>query len=161
MSEPRTLVASVVTMLVLLTSSTSAQNAMALQSTSMLTVTVQYVAISGVQPSRELGQLDPNRRRSVESPAPGVAVRAVLADTSPTTPVASATTDETGHATFTLPAGSYLVVVPTAPNDFPGLWRAVITRQLPDGTLVSGVQSVDLAPGATGDVTISLVAPMP
>lgn len=164
MSQSLILLASVAAVLVLLASSASAQNTVELQSamgSSTLTVMVQYVAGGGAPPAREPGQLGPSGPRWVESPAPGVVVRVVRADTSPTAPVASAATDETGHATFTLPAGAYLVVVPTAPSDSPGRWGPVITRQLPDGTLVSGMANVDLRPDASSEVIISLVAPLP
>jgi hypothetical protein len=164
MSTSLPLLASVAAVLVLLASAARAQDTVALQSpmeNGTLTVQVQYLAGGGAPPAREPGQTRPGSSRWRESPAAGVAVQAMLADTAAPTRVASATTDQAGQAVFTLAAGSYLIVVPRAPSAFPGLWQAVISRELPDGTLVSRMANVDLAPGTSTNVTISLVAPLP
>jgi hypothetical protein len=86
-----------------------------------------------------------------------VAVLAVPAGDGNAAPAATAVTDPAGSALLVLPAGSYWIFVPRPPADSVGPVAAAIARELPDGTSVSTWASVDLAPGGTLGVTLSLV----
>jgi hypothetical protein len=90
-------------------------------------------------------------------PAGGVVVQAVPAGDGSGVPAATAVTDASGVAVLVLPEGSYWIVVPRPPPGSAGPGAAAIARELPDGTSVSSWASVDVAPGASASVTLSLL----
>jgi hypothetical protein len=126
------------------------------QSFSSITVTVQFVVLSGVQPAPGRGEVSPRTL-----PAAGITTWVVPAGGPLSPPGATATTDTSGVASFTLPAGSYWVVVPRLASPPPAVPGAAVTTELPDGTLVQGWTPVELAAEASADVTIRLTVPLP
>jgi hypothetical protein len=123
---------------------------------STLTVTVQFVILSGVPPA---GRREAGSPRLL--PAVGVLTWVVPAGGPVTPPAASATTDAAGIAGFVLPAGAYWVVVPRLTNPPPGIPGGAIAVELPDGTLVQGWTQVDLGADTGADASIRLTVPLP
>jgi hypothetical protein len=126
------------------------------QSLSTLTVSVQFVVHSGVPPARGRGAVSPR-----VLPAVGVATWAVPAGGPMSSPQATATTDAAGVASFTLPAGTYWVVVPRLTSLPPGIPGGAIATELPDGTPVQGWTRVDVLAEASADASIRLTVPLP
>ena len=123
-----------------------------------VTVHVDYVVRGGARrPAAPDGAGRPMPVEPTRIPAEGVVVQAVPAGDGTAVPAATAVTDTSGAAVLVLPAGSYWIVVPRPPAGSAGPVAAAIARELPDGTSVSSWASVDLAPGATPAVTLSLV----
>jgi hypothetical protein len=121
-----------------------------------LTVSVQFVVYSGVPPARGRSAVSPQKM-----PAVGVAVWAVPAGGPVAPPQATATTDTADVASFTLPAGTYWVVVPRLTSLPAGIPGGAIATELPDGTLVHGWTPVELIGDASADTTIRLTVPLP
>jgi hypothetical protein len=68
-------------------------------------------------------------------------------------PIATARTGPDGTASLTVPAGHYWVFVPVSGAEE---LRAAAQTVLPNGVAVSGWAAVDLAPGATQAITLTL-----
>jgi hypothetical protein len=143
-------------MLVLVVGVFATSTAAKAQGPSTLTVTVQFVALGGAAPAPGRADVSPR-----PSPTVGVAVWVVPAGGPVTPPQAMATTDAAGVASFTLPPGSYWVIVPRFTSPPPGMPGGAIVRELPDGTLVQGWTPVELAPASSADVSILLTVPLP
>jgi len=126
------------------------------QSLSTVTLTVQFVVHSGVQPAGGRGAVSPQ-----VVPAVGVATWAVPAGGPVSPPQATATTDAAGIASFTLPAGAYWMVVPRLTSLPPGIPGGAIATELPDGTPVQGWTRVELTADAGADASIPLTVPLP
>src|SRR5437868_10749139 len=126
------------------------------QSMSTLTVTVEFVILSGVPPGERREAWIPRLL-----PAVGVPIWVAPAGGPLTPPQATATTDGVGVAEFMLPAGAYWVVVPRLTSLPPGIPGGAIAIELPDGTLVQGWTPVDLAADASADASIRLNVPLP
>ena len=153
----RFLLGAATTMLVLLIGALVAPPAAsAAQSSSALSVSVQFGVRGGAH--RAGGRGGEGARLS---PAVGVAVWAVPAGGPVLPPQATASTDAAGVALFTLPAGSYWVVVPRLTTPPPGIPGGAITRELPEGTLVQGWTRVELAADSSADASILLTVPLP
>jgi hypothetical protein len=123
---------------------------------STLTVTIEFVVLSGVPPGVRREGGSPRLL-----PAVGVLTWVVPAGGPLTPPAATATTDAAGIAAFMLPAGAYWVVVPRLPSPPPGIPGGTIATELPDGTLVQGWTRVDLAADDSADASIRLTVPLP
>ena len=123
-----------------------------------VTVHVEYVVSGGARPRPDPASgRQPPPPEPTRSPAAGVVVQAVPAGDGTAAPAASSVTDSAGSADLVLPAGAYWLIVPRPPAGSAGPLAAAIVRELPDGTGVSSWASVDLAAGATPEVTLSLV----
>ncbi len=123
-----------------------------------VTVHVEYVVSGGARPRPDPASgRPPPPPEPTRYPAVGVVVQAVPAGDGTAAPAATAVTDPAGIAALVLPAGSYWLIVPRPPAGSAGPGAAAIVRELPDGTSVSSWASVDLDPGATPEVTLSLV----
>lgn len=120
-----------------------------------LSVQVQYVGQGGAPPPPGV-TLPPH----VLGPAPQTTVQALPVGDGTATPVASGTTDDTGVVTLTLPPGSYWIVIPSpGGRSVSGPMPPSLT-QLPDGTPVFDWKPVDLAPGDSQSLTLSLSVPL-
>jgi len=114
----------------------------------VLVVQARTRSFGGAMPPRDQPAPPP-----IQQPLAGLTVQVDAAD-APGCPVAAGVTDAEGRATFTLPAGQYVVY---APRDVPspGFTGGALVGQLPDGRAVYAQAEATVVAG--GEVAATLV----